>query len=77
MQPSGYGAAKYSPYAKVLVKMSVRHLRNTTLQHKFIYYTTTTSRILFKIKLQSHLQSEKKKKKKYMLSTLYTTPWHQ
>ena len=43
----------YSPYAKVLVKMSVRHLRNTTLQHKFIYYTTTTSRILFKIKLQS------------------------
>ena len=44
---------KYSPYAKVLVKMSVRHLRNTTLQHKFIYYTTTTTQILFKIKLRS------------------------
>ena len=43
----------YSPYAKVLVKMSVRHLCNTTLQRKFIYYTTTTSRILFKIELQS------------------------
>ena len=36
------GALGYSPYAKVLVKMSVRHLRNTTLQHKFIYYTTVT-----------------------------------
>ena len=41
----------YSPYAKVLVNMSVRHLHDTMLQHKFIYYTTTT-RILFKIKLQ-------------------------
>ena len=43
----------YSLYAKVLVKTSVRHLPNTTLQQKFIYYTTTTSRILFKIELQS------------------------
>ena len=42
----------YSPYAKVLVKMSVRLLHHTMLQHKSIYYTTTTTRILFKIKLQ-------------------------
>ena len=40
---------EYSPYAKVLVKMSVRHRCNTTLQHQFIYYTTTTTRILFKL----------------------------
>ena len=33
----------YSPYAKALVKRSVRHLHDTVLQHKFIYYTTTTT----------------------------------
>ena len=73
----------YSPYAKVLVEMSVRHLRNTTLQHKFIIIQPPqvgySSKLNYKVSryLQSHLQSEKRIKWKYMLSTLYTTPWHQ
>ena len=43
----------YSPYAKVFVKMSVRHPCDAMLQYKFINYTTTTTRIVSKIKLQS------------------------
>ena len=41
----------YSPYAKVFVKRSVRHLCDAMLQYKFINYTTTTTRIVSKIKL--------------------------
>ena len=43
---------KYSPYAKVFVKRSVRRLCDAMLQYKFINYTTTTTRIVSKIKLQ-------------------------
>ena len=43
---------KYSPYAKVFVKRPVRHPCDTMLQYKFINYTTTTTRIVSKIKLQ-------------------------